>query len=91
MHVIRRRIDEVRDAMKPLGLGGMFVNSNPKAKLVYSRDGKQKGRVLDGERICKMDGCSGIRLAVRWFRDLHISWPCVNGMTVRPDGQWQIL
>lgn len=84
------KLAKLQSIMTPLRIRG-FKNPNPKAKLVHSRDGSEKGRVLDGERICGLEGCRGIRIAVRWFRNLKITWPCTKSMVIRPDGQWQIL
>jgi hypothetical protein len=57
--------------------------------LVYSRDGKWKGRTTGGTRYCGVDGCKGPQIGVRWH-DKRITWPCLQGMFERPDGQLQI-
>jgi hypothetical protein len=57
--------------------------------LVYSRDGKEKGRTTGGTRYCGVDGCKGPQIGVRW-PGRTITWPCQQGMFLRPDGQLQI-
>lgn len=56
---------------------------------IYDRDGKQAGVPTGGQRHCKMEGCTGMRIRVRW-PDGKITWPCSKGLTLRQDGHWQI-
>jgi len=57
---------------------------------VYARGGKIKGLSTGAVYVCQMEGCTGRRLVVKWD-DGKISRPCTKGMTVRPDGCWQII
>jgi hypothetical protein len=45
---------------------------------VRSRDGRLTGRVR-GERGCKLAGCRGLQLAVRWS-DGKLTWPCTKSL-----------
>jgi hypothetical protein len=59
-------------------------------KLVYSKGGKEAGRIVGVGKLCTLEGCRGWRLPVRWA-DGKLTWPCTRGMAVRAqDGQWQI-
>jgi hypothetical protein len=50
---------------------------------------KAEGRTLGGTRRCRMDGCAGIRIAVRWNSG-KMTWPCSKGMS-RSNKGWRIL
>jgi hypothetical protein len=92
MRTMKKKIDILREiTVLVSGMNGLWRNPHPEAKLVHSRDGRKKGRVIDGEKACTLDGCPGVRIAVRWFDTLRITWPCSCGMMLRPDGQWQII
>ena len=56
---------------------------------VVSRDGDFNGVTIGGSYPCKMEGCRGTRLSVRWD-DGKVSFPCTKGMTYH-DNTWQIL
>lgn len=58
-------------------------------KKVYARNGKECGEVR-GERCCRLAGCTGRCLVVRW-KDGKVTDPCTKGMKVRKDGHWQII
>ena len=57
---------------------------------VYARNGKECGKVISANLHCRMEGCTGVRLRVRW-KDGKITCPCTKGMKVRKDGHWQIM
>ena len=61
-----------------------------KGVIVYSRDGKVKGRLTGGSRKCTMESCSGLRLAVRWQDNGDMTWPCTDGMTWRKRS-WRLI
>lgn len=48
-------------------------------KTILSRDGKERGKPTGKTRCCKLEGCSGIRIGVRW-PDGKITWPCSKGI-----------
>lgn len=57
---------------------------------VLSRDGTEKGYCTGGSRRCRMEGCGGKQIGVRW-EDGKLTWPCSKGMTWDDDKQsWQI-
>lgn len=57
---------------------------------VFARDVKKaEGRTTGGTRRCRLAGCCGIRIGVRW-PDGHITWPCSRGMGRTKKG-WRIL
>jgi hypothetical protein len=58
---------------------------------ILSRDGKLKGRLTGGEYSCRMEGCTGQRLGVRW-EDKTLTYPCAKGMEWNEKRKcWQIL
>lgn len=92
-----RRVDEtggtlsleLRSDIRLFVLEFHTVQKGEMPKLVYSRDGKEKGRTTGGIRYCTLEGCKGPCIGVRW-PDRKITWPCRQGMAERPDGQLQI-
>lgn len=56
---------------------------------VYCRKGKKCGIVI-GKRACTLEGCTGVRLCVKW-KDGQKTYPCTKGMKVRKDGHLQII
>ncbi len=58
---------------------------------VYSRDRKEFGFLTRGlPRRCIMEGCSGVRLGVRWS-DGKLTFPCTSGMKQFKNGNKIIL
>jgi len=61
---------------------------------VYSRKepGKKqkRGILLTGRRFCRLEGCTGQRMGVRWPGG-KVTWPCSKGMKSRSNGDWEIL
>lgn len=68
--------------------------TSPSRKYVYGRKGTKfetvAGVLTGGKHQCQLEGCRGLRLAVRWPNGKH-TFPCTKGMEIREDGQWQIL
>lgn len=56
---------------------------------VTSRDGKELGHTTGGKRQCKLEGCLGIRLGVRWDKKT-LTWPCTRSMTMNTKQEYQI-
>lgn len=56
---------------------------------VYSRDKKLKGKTTGAAYRCRMEGCMGIRIVVKW-QDGHKTHPCSKGMR-RNKTHWRIL
>jgi hypothetical protein len=46
---------------------------------VLSRDSKLEGTPTGGSRPCQLEGCRGLRIAVRW-PDKSITYPCTKGL-----------
>ena len=65
------------------------AKSTPKGINVLSRDRKKKGKTTGGSYRCRMDGCPGIRVGVRW-EDGKLTYPCSKGMLRNRLG-WRIL
>jgi len=65
-----------------------------KSEFVYGCKGTKfenvRGTLTGGEHHCTLEGCRGLRLAVRW-PDGHMTFPCSKGMRVRADGDYEIL
>ena len=58
---------------------------------VVSRDGKDIGRGTGATHACTLEGCSGLRVTVRWA-DGRITHPCTKGMDYNEATQtWHIL
>lgn len=53
-----------------------------KGTKVLSRDGKQEGELTGGRRRCKLAGCTGIQVGVRWG-DKKVTFPCTKGLEPR--------
>jgi hypothetical protein len=56
---------------------------------VYNASGTKSGEATGVNKRCSMDGCTGVRVGVRW-NDKKLSWPCSKGLVERPDGASQI-
>ena len=55
---------------------------------IWSRGGHVCGTVT-GTSLCRLEGCAGTRLHVRW-PDGRRTYPCAKGCSVRADGDLQI-
>lgn len=61
-----------------------------KGDVVYSSSGDEQGVVATGRpRVCTLEGCRGVRFAVRW-QDGSLTYPCSKGLVQREDGSYQI-
>lgn len=49
-------------------------------KYVWDRTGKIRGVTTGGARHCQLEGCSGLRICVRWPKGNN-TWPCSRGLT----------
>ncbi len=59
-----------------------------KGMRVYPRGSASWGLTTGGTRRCQLEGCTGVRVGVRW-PDGKITWPCTEGMRVE-DTVWFI-
>jgi len=59
-------------------------------KKVRSRDGKQSGVCTGSSRPCRLEGCTGLRIGVRWG-DGKVTYPCTKGMWFSPKGRSAML
>jgi hypothetical protein len=57
---------------------------------VLSRDEKLEGRATGSYRYCQLEGCPGLRIAVRW-PDGKLTWPCDEGLTTNLKYQVKII
>lgn len=71
--------------------GQTVEDTNYVNKKVYSRAGKEEQAVgvVTGASACRLDGCGGTRLHVRW-EDGKRTYPCAKGCKARPDGDLEI-
>jgi hypothetical protein len=46
---------------------------------IQERDGPMIGRVTGGTRRCQLEGCTGLRIGVRW-KDRKFTMPCSRGI-----------
>ena len=58
--------------------------------MVWDRDGRERGQRTGGQRHCALEGCTGMRIGIRWPNG-QLTWPCTKGLAQRPDGDWQLL
>ncbi len=56
----------------------------------YGRGGVLTGRLTGTTRRCRLEGCTGTRLGVRWD-DNSLTWPCSKGVRDRSDGALEII
>jgi len=56
---------------------------------VWGRGRKESGIATGTVRRCQMDGCTGVRIGVRWS-DGKITWPCSKGME-QVGGAWEVM
>lgn len=56
---------------------------------VYSKDGTEVGVNITTPYRCRMEGCLGMKMTVKW-PDGKYTRPCTKGMFTRPDGNLQI-
>lgn len=57
---------------------------------VLTRDGQGIGVATGATRVCRMEGCTGRRLVVKWS-DGKVTHPCLKGMRLNKNGSYQIL
>jgi len=60
---------------------------------VISRDGRTEGVTTGASHLCGLEGCGGLRLAVRWPRvngRPRTTYPCTKGMDYEA-GVWKIV
>ena len=60
-----------------------------KGDRVISRTG-EIGIHTGGKYMCRLEGCSGYRIATRW-PDGRMTYPCSKGMTLVAEGVAQIM
>jgi len=58
-------------------------------KHIWCREGKDKGIITNCSSPCRLEGCNGIRLHVKWENGKR-TYPCSMGVGDRPDGDYQI-
>ena len=59
-------------------------------KKILSADGKTEGVPTGGTRPCRVEGCTGQRVATRW-PDKKVTWPCSKGMDAAGKDVWRIV
>ena len=63
-------------------------------QLVYGRKETRLenivGKIRGQGKNCTLESCRGWRFPVRWPNG-KLTWPCTKGMTIRDDGEYQIL
>ncbi len=61
-----------------------------KGTVVFARDGLVAGVSTGATHRCRLEGCNGLRVTVKW-PDGKITHPCTKGMATLPSGQWKIV
>jgi len=59
-------------------------------KKVYSSDCKEWGHTTGSSQQCRLEGCNGKRLGVRWTNG-KITYPCTKGMESIGFGNLKII
>lgn len=67
----------------------MSTTSIKPADQVFDQAGTTAGLATGANHACRMDGCSGQRVSVRW-PDGALTFPCSRGLIARADGSRQI-
>jgi len=82
---------KTKDGVLPAIMGLCNTRTvTPKGVTVRGRKPyKLKGKTTGRAYRCRMDGCPGWRIAVRW-EDGHMTHPCSKGMLLSKKG-WRIL
>lgn len=58
--------------------------------IMLSRDGTEQGEITNLHAYpCRMMGCTGMRISVRWPDGKH-TFPCSKGCTQLDDHTWKI-
>lgn len=57
---------------------------------VQERYGPERGRVVGHGRRCRLEGCGGWCIPVRW-PDGKLTWPCSKGMASVNAALWKLL
>lgn len=57
---------------------------------VFPRTDKFPGVTTGTFRRCQLEGCSGIRVGVKWGNN-NITWPCSKSLELQPDSSFKIL
>lgn len=66
----------------------MNTNEHLRAGIpVVARNGEE-GRLTGASHICRLSGCTGLKLTVKWADGTH-TFPCTKGM-LYGDGKWVI-
>jgi hypothetical protein len=58
-------------------------------KKVWNREKTEYGSPTGGTRKCRMEGCLGMCIAVRW-PDGSLTWPCTRGMSTLTQDEMKI-
>lgn len=85
-HATPKTAETFKSLRQYLARGENFCEPGTK---VLNRDATHEGTTTGGTRPCTMEGCTGIRIAVRW-PDGKITYPCSKGLGSK-DGKYQII
>ena len=66
------------------------MKNERKGLSVLARTGRAIGRTTGGAYPCRLEGCLGQRVAVRWA-DGRVTYPCTRGMRETSNGYWAII
>lgn len=61
-----------------------------KGRRVIAKDGTE-GFATGSTRRCQLEGCLGVRLAVRWADSQRLTYPCTKGLQELEGGVLQML
>lgn len=54
-----------------------------------SRDATDTGRFTGSNYPCRLAGCTGVRLGVKWSNK-SVTWPCSKGLKKLEISKWQL-
>lgn len=67
------------------------MDPNDKKLYMLSRDGAKRGVILNPHsRPCSMEGCTGMRIHVKWEDGRH-TYPCSKGCVQISVDSWRII
>ena len=82
---VKQRTKIERRALLHISKAANMPELPVKGMPVWNRDLTQVGEMTGGSRLCKLEGCTGRAIGVRW-PDRKITFPCTKGLEVYKHG-----
>lgn len=62
----------------------------PQGTIIVARDGLMEGVATGSSYPCRMEGCIGLRISVKWPDGKH-TFPCSKGLKPIGENRYQIM